>query len=194
MQGGGLGGFLAASESAGQLVVSMTASPLGLGLPPLEGCLHGDLLGGSADAEAEGSMLWRRRRRKEEEEEELELELELVIDPSVRPWEQGEVMDGWMDGIGFPFPRPQLNKQLVYAKGGATLILLPSPPRLLLSSLPSIHPSLHPTPPLFSPPFFAYSPLHHVALDNHNYVTRLPNFDENRSNFAENRGFDMAQK
>jgi hypothetical protein len=31
-------------------------------------------------------------------------------------------------------------------------------------------------------------------LDNHNYVTRLPNFDENRSNFAENRGFDMAQK
>jgi hypothetical protein len=94
-----LGGFLAASESAGQLVVSMTASPLGLGLPPLEGCLHGDLLGGSADAEAEGSMLWRRRRRKEEEEEELELELELVIDPSVRPWEQGEVMDGWMDGM-----------------------------------------------------------------------------------------------
>lgn len=71
MQGGGLGGFLAASESAGQLVVSMTASPLGLGLPPLEGCLHGDLLGGSADAEAEGSMLWRRRRREEEEEEEM---------------------------------------------------------------------------------------------------------------------------
>jgi hypothetical protein len=37
------------------------------------------------------------------EEEEEELELELVIDPSVRPWEQGEVMDGW-DWIPLPPP------------------------------------------------------------------------------------------
>lgn len=39
-----------------------------------------------------------------------------------------------MDGIGFPFPRPQLNKQLVYVKGGATLILL------LGYSSPPFHP------------------------------------------------------